>query len=229
MKRLEDHESFEMAFLNRLASYRLTGSLVFGGGTMLRLCHELPRYSLDLDFWFYKETDFSDFFRRLRDAASPAYEITDAQEKFHSLLLEMRRARGTTKLKIEVRKNVAPSGSSEQKIAYSPHFRSQVLVRGFTLKQMFNNKVSALIERGEVRDAFDLEFLLRKGIEPELGDEERKEVMSRVKGFKTNDFNVKLGSIVLPDLREYYRVNRFAFLKEKLSFEEWKRKGKTVN
>lgn len=221
MKRLEDHESFEMAFLNLLASHRLTGSLVFGGGTMLRLCHELPRYSLDLDFWFYKEADFSDFFRRLRDAAATAYEVTDAQEKFHSLLLEMRRAKGTTKLKIEVRKKVAPTGSSEQKIAFSPHYPSQVMIRGFTLKQMFKNKASALIERGEIRDAFDLEFLIRKGIEPDLNNEEKKTVTSRLGTFKKRDFDVKLGSIILPELREYYRVNRFRFLEEKLAFEEW--------
>jgi hypothetical protein len=87
---------------------------------------------------------------------------------------------------------------------------------------MFKNKISALIARGEVRDAFDLEFLLRKGIEPDLTVEERKAVMSRLKGFKKKDFDVKLGSIILPDLREYYRVNRFAFLEEKLTFEEWK-------
>jgi hypothetical protein len=31
-------------------------------------------------------------------------------------------------------------------------------------------------------------------------------------------FDVKLGSILVPELREYYRVNRFAFLEEKLSF-----------
>jgi predicted nucleotidyltransferase component of viral defense system len=225
MKRLEDHESFEMAFLNQLASRRLTGSLVFGGGTMLRLCHELPRYSLDLDFWFYNETDFGDFFGRLREASSQAYEITDAQEKFHSLLLEMRRARGTTKLKIEVRKKVATAGTSEQKIAYSPHFPTQVLVRGFTLKQMFKNKVSALIERGEIRDAFDLEFLLRKGVDPDLSHEETNAVVKRLKGFKKRDFDVKLGSIILPDLREYYRVNRFTFLEEKLTFEKWQSKS----
>jgi predicted nucleotidyltransferase component of viral defense system len=224
MKRLEEHESFEMAFLNLLASHRLTGSLVFGGGTMLRLCHELPRYSLDLDFWFYKETDYSDFFERMRDAAVPAYELTDAQEKFHSLLLEMRRARGTTKLKIEVRKKVAPAGSSQQKIAYSPYFPSQVLVRGFTLQQMFRNKVSALIERGEIRDAFDLEFLIRKGIEPDLIEKEGKAVLKRLKEFKKRDIDVKLGSIILPELREYYRANRFALLEEKLSFEKWKEK-----
>jgi predicted nucleotidyltransferase component of viral defense system len=221
MKRLEDHENFEMAFLNLLASRHLLDRLVFGGGTMLRLCHELPRYSLDLDFWFYRETDFSDFFATLRDAASTVYEITDAEEKFHSLLLETRRARGTTKLKAEIRKEIAPSGSSEQKIAYSPHYPTQALVRGFTLKQMFKNKVAALIDRGEVRDAFDLEFLVRRGMEPDLDDEDKKAVISRLKGFKKRDFDVKLGSIVLPDLREYYRVNRFRFLEEKLTFQGW--------
>lgn len=221
MKRLKEHESFEMAFLNLLGSHRLTGSLVFGGGTMLRLCHELPRYSMDLDFWFYKETDFTEFFGKLRDAAASEYEITDAQEKFHTLLLEVRKARGVTKLKIEVRKKVAPLGGSEQKIAYSPHFPSQVLIRGFTLEQMFKNKTAALMERGEVRDAFDLEFLVRRGIEPDLGDQERKAVLERLKGFKKRDFDVKLGSLVLPDLREYYRANRFAFLEEKLSFKKW--------
>ena len=222
MKRLEDHESFEMAFLNLLASKRLLDRIVFGGGTMLRLCHELPRYSLDLDFWFYRETDFSGWFTRFRDAASATYEVTDAEEKHHSLLLEIRRARGTTKLKAKIRKKVAPPGSSEQKIAYSPHYPTQVLVRGFTLRQMFRNKVAALIDRGEVRDAFDLEFLVRKGIEPDLDEEEKKLLVRRLKGFKKKDFDVKLGSIVLPDLREYYRVNRFRFLEEKLAFEEWK-------
>lgn len=225
MKRLEDHENFEMAFLSLLASKRLLDRIVFGGGTMLRLCHELPRYSLDLDFWFHRNTDFSDFLTRLRDAASAAYEITDAEEKHYSLLLEIRRARGATKLKAEIRKTLAPRGSSEQKIAYSPHYPTQVLVRGFTLRQMFKNKVAALIDRGEVRDAFDLEFLVRKGVEPDLNDEEKKTIISRLRSFKKRDFDVKLGSIILPELREYYRVSRFRFLEEKLSFAEWKTEG----
>ena len=218
MKRLEDHEKFEMAFLNLLSSRRLIDGLVFGGGTMLRLCHELPRYSLDLDFWFYRETDSSDFFKRLHDAASSEYEITGAEEKFHSLLLEMTRSRGTTKLKAEIRKKTAPLGSSEKKIAYSPHYPGQVLIRGFTLAKMFKNKVAALMDRAEVRDAFDLEFLVRKGIEPDLDDTEKQAVVTRLKGFKKRDFDVKLGSILTPELRDYYRVNRFAFLEEKLSF-----------
>jgi len=39
----------------------------------------------------------------------------------------------------------------------------QVLVRGFTLHQMMRDKVLALIERGEIRDAFDLEFFGTQG------------------------------------------------------------------
>ena len=221
MKRLEDHESFEMALLQWLNSKRLLGSLVFGGGTMLRLCHELPRYSLDMDFWFLKETDFAVFYNRLTDALAQEHDVTDAENKYYSLLFEIRRTRGTPRLKIEMRKKLAPLGSSEEKIAFSPHFPTQVLVRGFTLKQMFQNKVQALMDRGEIRDAFDLEFLARKGVPLALDEEQREKVLGRLKGFKKRDFDVKLGSILVPELRDYYRKNRFRYLEEKLQFQNW--------
>jgi predicted nucleotidyltransferase component of viral defense system len=222
MKRLEEHEAFEMRALQWLASKRFLSHLVMGGGTMLRLCHDLPRYSIDMDFWFYREMEFGAFYTRLSEAMQQEWDVTDAWNKYYSILLEIRREKGAPRLKIEVRKVVAPPNSSEQKIAYSPHFPEQVLVRGFTLKQMFGNKVAALLDRGEVRDAFDIEFLVRKGIEPALSDEEKKAVMSRLKGFNKKDFQVKLGSILAPELREYYKANRFAFLEEKLSFQNWK-------
>jgi len=222
LKRLEDHESFEMAMLQWLGSKRIVGSLVFGGGTMLRLCHELPRYSLDMDFWFFRETDFGQFHRRLSDVLSKEHDVTDSQNKYHSILFEIRRAKGTPRLKIEIRKKLAPPGTSEEKIAFSPHFPTQVLIRGFTLNQMFRNKVAALLDRGEIRDAFDLEFLARKGTTLELSEEEKKEILSRLKGFTKKDFDVKLGSVLLPELRDYYRENRFIYLEEKLLFDRWK-------
>jgi hypothetical protein len=221
MKTLEDHESFEMALIQWLGSKRFLTSLAFGGGTMLRLCHELPRYSLDMDFWFLKETDFAVFFNRLIHELEAEHDVTDAENKYYSLLFEIRRARGTPRLKIEMRKKLAPLGSSEEKIAFSPHFPTQVLVRGFTLKQMFQNKVEALMDRGEIRDAFDLEFLARKGVPTALDEEQREKVLGRLKGFKKRDFDVKLGSILVPELRDYYRKNRFRYLEEKLEFESW--------
>jgi len=221
MQQLERHEAFEMAVLQWLQTKRFLDSLCLGGGTMLRLCHELPRYSLDMDFWFFKEQQYEEFHAKLYGALARDHDLTDAQNKHYSILFEIRREKAAPRLKIEIRKNIAPPESTEEKIAFSPHFPYQVLVRGFTLDQMLNNKVRALIERGEVRDAFDLEFLLRKGLALSLSKEEKKLVLSRLKGFTEKDLSVKLGSIILAELRDYYRQKGFSYLEEKISFQHW--------
>lgn len=87
---------------------------------------------------------------------------------------------------------------------------------------MSRNKVLALTDRGEIRDAFDLEFLARKGVAPDLNEEEKQKVINRLQGFKKMDFDVKLGSVLLPEVRNYYRQKRFAYLEEKLTFEKWR-------
>jgi hypothetical protein len=88
---------------------------------------------------------------------------------------------------------------------------------------MLRNKVLALIDRGEIRDAFDIEFVLRRGIRWELTEEEKKAVLKRIRGFKKKDFDVKLGSILMPNLRKYYREHRFEYLEQRLAFQEWKK------
>ena len=188
---------------------------------MLRLCHEMPRYSLDMDFWFYKEVEYDAFYNQLENLIGQEYDVTDMQNKFYSILAEFRKGTGMQRLKIEIRKTLAPGGSAEEKIAFSPHFPTQVLVRGFTLEQMFKNKVSALLDRGEIRDGFDLEFLTRSGVTLNLSEEEKEGIIKRLRGFKKRDFSVKLGSLLLPELREYYNQKRFAYLEEKLSFDKW--------
>ena len=84
MKRLEDHEGFEMSVLQWLGSKRFLGSLVFGGGTMLRLCHGSNRYSVDLDFWFAKKISKNDSFETGRKPFEKDYEITDAHMKHYT-------------------------------------------------------------------------------------------------------------------------------------------------
>jgi len=51
---LKQHEIFEIDVLEKMNSIKVLEPLVFGGGSMLRLCHELNRYSADLDFWIIK-------------------------------------------------------------------------------------------------------------------------------------------------------------------------------
>lgn len=225
MQRLIKHEALQMAMLQWLGSKRFLASLAFGGETMLRLCHELPRYSLGLDFSFFKEEDYDGFYDRLYTALSQDHNITNAQNRDHSIVFEVEGEKGIPKLNIAITKNTVSPGSTEEKIAFSPHFPIQILVRGFTLQQMLQNKIVSLLSRGEIRDAFDVEFFLRKGVTLNLPEEEKQRVLKKLRGFKKRDFDVKLEGILQPELRDYYRRQRFAYLEEKLSFEQWGNEG----
>jgi hypothetical protein len=225
MQRLIAHEAFQMAMLQWLGSKRFLGSLAFGGETMLRLCHEFPRYSLGLDFSFFKEEGYDGFYDRLYTALSQDHDITDAQNNDHSILVEIRKEKKLPKLKIEITKTMASPDSTEEKIAFSPHFPIQILVRGLTLQQMLRDTIFSLLAHGEIQDAFDLEFFLRKGVDLNLPEEQKKKVLKKLRGFKKRDFDVKLGSILQPELRDYYRRQGFVYLEEKLSFEQWGNEG----
>ncbi len=216
MNLFEQHEIFEMEVMERLKSARLLESLVFGGDTMLRLCHELPRYSVDLDFWKLKTVDDHHLLERLQSVLTESYEITDAQLKHYTVLLELRSTRFPRRLKIEIRRNVQ-DWEFEDVIAFSRFATRQVLVRAHTLTQTMKNKIEALINRGAIRDAFDIEFLLRKGTPlPPLTDGQIKQLQAQLNRFKPNDFKVTLGSVLESEWREYYIRNGFRFLQNAL-------------
>lgn len=217
MESLKEHELFEIKALQWLKNRRFLAPLVFGGGTLLRLCHELPRYSVDLDFWFYRKIDYALYFDKLAKALQENYNLTDAANKRFTLVFEIQPAAGRQRLKIEIRKEVALPQSTEEKIAFSSTADVQILLRGFTLLQMVQNKVNAFLDRGEIRDVFDLEFILRKGINLDLDPETVNSLLMRLQSLKKHDFDVKLGSLLMPELRNYYRRHGFSYLSEKLS------------
>ena len=213
---LARHEEFEMEVLHRMNSGRILEKLVFGGGTMLRLCHELNRYSADLDFWLIKTVHFEAFLDNISSILAKEYEITDNQIKHFSLLLEVRSLRYPKRLKIEIRKEIR-EWDMEKSIAFSKYSNRQVLLYTHTLKQSMNNKIEALLDRGEIRDVFDIEFLLRKGINlPEMTTEQKYHLKERLHSFGENDFKVKLGSVLDKDMRAYYIKKRFQYLEEKI-------------
>ena len=66
-------------------------------------------------------------------------------------------------------------------------------------------------------DAFDIEFIIRKGIElPDIDTDKQKLIIKNIDSFKNNEYKVKLGSIIPTEKRNYYIENRFNYLKEKL-------------
>jgi predicted nucleotidyltransferase component of viral defense system len=220
MNIFEKHEIFEIEVLEKLKNARLLDSLVFGGGTMLRLCHELKRYSVDLDFWRIKDTAETTLFDKIKDILQQNYDITDAQMKHFTILLEIRSGYFPKRLKIEIRKEIR-DWDFQEKIAYSKFSTKQVVLKAHTLEQTMKNKIAALLERVEIRDGFDIEFLLRQGILlPDLSGADKTKMIARLDGFKENDFKVKLGSILESDIRAYYIENQFNYLRQKLaSFE----------
>tara|TARA_B100000315_G_C14590599_1_gene595527 strand:+ start:1004 stop:1660 length:657 start_codon:yes stop_codon:yes gene_type:complete len=211
MQQFEQHEQFEMEVLDNLNSGRYLDNLVFGGGTMLRLCHEMNRYSVDMDFYFKKELNTGGYFTKLKENLTGKYTITDANDKFNTLLIELRHSRYLSRLKIEINKKKRFSEYTSS-IAFSPYSTRQVLVNTLTLEQMMINKIETLLDRKEIRDAFDIEFIIRRGIKFPANPENVKGVTSAVAAFKKKDYDVTLGSLLPPDIRGYYREHRFDFL-----------------
>ncbi len=210
------HEEFEIEVLDKLNSAKLLEPLVFGGGSMLRLCHELNRYSVDLDFWFVKKVPAQDYYKKFRSAILKDYEITDSKINHYTLLFEFRSTSYPKRLIIEIRREIKDCDYQE-KIAFSKFSTKQVLLKAHTLDQTMKNKIDAFLDRGEIRDCFDIEFLLRRGIElPDLTGKKSIEFREKLANFKDIDFKVKLGSILENDMRNYYIANRFSYLESKL-------------
>ncbi|MCX8015297.1 MAG: hypothetical protein N2748_04685 [candidate division WOR-3 bacterium] len=81
-----------------------------------------------------------------------------------------------------------------------------MLLNTIALDEMMKSKIQACIERREIRDVFDIEFLYKRGIALPEGKK---------------DYTVKPESIISSELRKYYNQENFKILKlaikEKLS------------
>ena len=204
-------EQFELEVLDKMNSAKMLKGLIFGGGTMLRLCYGLNRFSVDLDFWAAGKIDSGAFFKDMKDLLASAYSITDAADKFNTLLFEVRSRGYPRLLKIEIRKE-EKKVAVEQSIAFSKFSNTQVLLGTVSLKDMMAAKTEALLDRKEIRDAFDMEFLVKKGIVIEAVPETRERVRAVIASFTKKDYTSKLGSLLEEEERKYYSSENFKIL-----------------
>ncbi len=216
MQTLQNLEILEIETLELLNSIRVLEFLYFGGGTMLRLCHNLNRYSTDLGFWLDISADSKQIYKSIRNVLSDNYKLTDSMNKRNTLIFEFKSSSVNRSLKIEIRKKQMDF-DWEYKIAFSKFTTKQVMVKALTLSQMMKNKFEALLSRKIIRDAFDIEFLLMRGIELPSDKEKLQAALQIINNFKEQDFKVTLGSILDEKERNYYLKNRFKLLKEELT------------
>ena len=216
MQHLIKQEQFEIEILDRLNSWKLLRPLIFCGGTMLRLCHGLNRYSVDLDFWLATKIDARRLFNVLKDALRHEYTLTDATNKRRTILFEVKSHRYPRRLKIEIRKESKKLGI-ERAIAYSRYSNTQVILSTASLKEMMDSKIEAFLSRKEIRDVFDIEFLFKKGIALPNDPNRLQAVLSTSEKLSRNDYTVKLSSLLDADQRQYYLSENFKIIKRAIA------------
>lgn len=211
MQDLIKHEQFELEVLDRLQSGRFLANLIFGGGTMLRLCHGLDRYSADLDFWVTKDIDWAKFYRGLEKYLPQFYKLADSANKHFTILFELKSPQFPRSLKIEIRKE-ARVIKTDTSIAYSSNSTAQIMLKTVALEEMMKSKIEAFLSRREIRDVYDIEFLLKRGIALNADKETLDKLFAGLKKLSKSDFSAKLGSLLGASQRKYYKENKFRIL-----------------
>ena len=216
MQALHDLEKLEIEILELLNSIKVLDYLYFGGGTMMRLCHNLNRYSTDLDFWLDKNSDSKIIYTKCQSSLSEAYQLRDSANKKFTLLFEIKAPIVNRNLKIEIRKDQTDF-KWERKIAFSKFTNKQVMVKALSLDQMMQNKIEALLSRKLIRDAFDIQFLLMRGVELQPEKDKLERSLKIINNFKEQEYKVTLGSILEEKDRKFHLENKFKLLKEELT------------
>ena len=79
------------------------------------------------------------------------------------------------------------------------------------------NKIDAALDRKEIRDCHDIEFLMRRGVPLSASADKLAKLKKVITAFKSKDYSVKLGAILEPEMRKYYKESNFKYLLEKIA------------
>ncbi|MCX5826689.1 MAG: hypothetical protein NTV58_01630 [Deltaproteobacteria bacterium] len=79
--------------------------------------------------------------------------------------------------------------------------------------EVLTSKIAAFLQRKEIRDAYDLEFLVKKGVTANISPEIADQALTAIAALTRQDYNVKLCLLLEADQRPYYRQNNFSILK----------------
>jgi len=145
------HRFFLTQILTEIYSDReLAHCMGFKGGTALMMFHNLPRFSVDLDFDLLETEKAEQVFSKVKIMLLKYGEIHDEAQKFFGDLLALDYAYGERNLKIDIshRKN-----NNEYEIKNL----LGISIKTMKISDMFSHKLVALLGRKEIadRDIFD--------------------------------------------------------------------------
>lgn len=160
-------EWWEMVILREIFSSPIGNSLIFKGGTALRLAYGSPRFSEDLDFSRINNFSFESF----RDTISliekrySELDIRDVSDKFYTYIAQYRIREVWRPLafsvKIEVSKRTVKKNDAGYELL---NLKSQVsnieaLGNVMRIEDIYKEKLRAIETRDAPRDLFDIWYL----------------------------------------------------------------------
>ena len=161
-------EEYEILFLRDIFASTLGPSLVFKGGTALRLAYGAPRFSDNLDFSLLssiKEKNFVDFAQKLAHRY-PTVSLSQARKKHYTFFALLKIKEDFLKLpfsiKIEISTrpvNWKPEIDFALQRLTSPVSSIVVIGNTATLERMWQDKKRAAKTRKKSRDIYDLWYL----------------------------------------------------------------------
>ncbi len=194
----EEKEYLQYIFLSAISKY--PDNFVFKGGTCLRICFEHERASEDLDF----STNLSIHkIKEVVGACLKEFELLNINYKIYSekvfegnMRIEVRfegplfvgKLSSTNTLKIDFNKGKVKHAIVKVVQKLFPDV-PQFIIVVLGEKEIFAEKIRALISRGEPKDLYDVWMLLNKKIEIS-----KELVLSKLKEEKVDIIKLKLPS-----------------------------------
>ncbi len=154
------HKFFMLQILKDIYSdIELSSILGFKGGTALMFFHDLPRFSVDLDFNLL-EVDKEEFvYNKIQKILTQHGRIVDKAMKFYGPIIVLDYGAGERNLKVEISKR-------QWNDSYVIRNLLGINMKVMITSDMFAHKLCALLDRSSItnRDIFDCWFFMKNKI-----------------------------------------------------------------
>lgn len=195
-------EEYEILLLKEIFESEYGSSLVFKGGTALRLAYSSPRFSEDLDFTLIIIEDFNreGFIQLIKELKKkyPAIAGVEANEKFYTIfgLISIKEdyLGHNFSIKVEVSKRYGrwvEDRDYSNKIIKSEVTPLTILAQVASLKRILEEKKDALKNRKAARDVFDYWYinqLLKKEVKVDFRGFDKTRVRAELRRLLARPF-----------------------------------------